>query len=62
MAADKGVAFRYNYSIDVLVRKGDRIDGMSCGSNIRRADAYVMALGSYSTAYCRMLCLFLFIR
>ncbi len=45
MAADKGVAFRYNYSIDVLVRKGDRIDGMSCGSNIQRADAYVMALG-----------------
>ncbi|OZI15614.1 hypothetical protein CE195_00370 [Sodalis-like symbiont of Philaenus spumarius] len=34
MAAKKGVEFRYNCSIDALVRKGDRIDGVSCGSDI----------------------------
>lgn len=50
MAAEKGIEFRYNCSIDALVRNGDRIDGVSCGSDILCADAYVMALGSYSTA------------
>ncbi len=50
MAAEKGVLFRYNCPVDALVRNGDRIDGVSCGSEILRGDAYVMALGSYSTA------------
>lgn len=50
MAAEKGVAFRYNCQIGALVRNGNRIDGVSCGREIVRGDAYVMALGSYSTA------------
>ncbi|PKH26884.1 D-amino acid dehydrogenase small subunit [Enterobacterales bacterium CwR94] len=50
MAAAAGVDFRFNTSIDALLREGNRISGVKCGQETLSADAYVMALGSYSTA------------
>ena len=49
MAAELGVKFRYNTPIDGLVVSGGRVSGVQCGSEIVRADSYVVALGSYST-------------
>ncbi|WP_296655629.1 D-amino acid dehydrogenase [Paraburkholderia sp.] len=49
MAEELGVKFRYNTPIDGLAVTGDRIAGVQCGSELVRADAYVVALGSYST-------------
>ncbi|WP_321866086.1 D-amino acid dehydrogenase [Paraburkholderia tropica] len=49
MAAELGVKFRYNTPIDGLAVQGDRIAGVQCGSELVRADSYVLALGSYST-------------
>ncbi|RQH09706.1 D-amino acid dehydrogenase [Paraburkholderia dinghuensis] len=49
MAEELGVKFRYNTPIDGLAVSGDRISGVHCGSELVRADAYVVALGSYST-------------
>ncbi|WP_233863881.1 D-amino acid dehydrogenase [Paraburkholderia adhaesiva] len=49
MAEQLGVKFRYNTPIDGLAVSGDRISGVHCGSELVRADAYVVALGSYST-------------
>jgi len=48
-AAARGVAFRYGAVIDGLVREGDRIAGVRLrnGETVT-ADAYVVALGSYS--------------
>jgi D-amino-acid dehydrogenase len=50
MAADLGVKFRYGVSIDQLVMKGGAVDGVLCGEEVVRADAYVVALGAYSTS------------
>lgn len=50
MAAERGVEFRYHCAISSLVRTGERIDGVMCDDRLLRADAYVMALGAYSTA------------
>ncbi len=49
MAEELGVKFRYNTPIDALAIAGDRIAGVQCGGELVRADAYVVALGSYST-------------
>jgi D-amino-acid dehydrogenase len=49
MAEELGVKFRYDTPIDALAVAGDRITGVKCGSELVRADAYVVALGSYST-------------
>ncbi|TAM07115.1 MAG: D-amino acid dehydrogenase [Paraburkholderia sp.] len=49
MAEKLGVKFRYNTPIDGLAVTGDRIAGVQCGNELVRADAYVVALGSYST-------------
>jgi D-amino-acid dehydrogenase len=49
MAAELGVKFRYNVSIDSLLVAGDAIAGVQCGAELVQADAYVVALGSYST-------------
>ncbi|KAF1028493.1 MAG: D-amino acid dehydrogenase [Burkholderia plantarii] len=49
MAAAHGVTFRYNMPIDALAIAGGKIAGVQCGSELVRADAYVVALGSYST-------------
>jgi D-amino-acid dehydrogenase len=49
LAESLGVKFRFNTSIDALETTGDRITGVRCGGETLRADAYVVALGSYST-------------
>ncbi len=50
MATALGVKFRYGVSIDALEVAGGRIAGVRSGSETLRADAYVVALGSFSTA------------
>ncbi|WP_345811239.1 D-amino acid dehydrogenase [Paraburkholderia sp. PREW-6R] len=51
MAEELGVQFRYNTPIDSLALAGDRIAGVQCGSELVRADSFVVALGSYSTQF-----------
>jgi D-amino-acid dehydrogenase len=51
MAEELGVKFRYNTPIDALAMTGDRISGVRCGNETVRADAFVVALGSYSTKF-----------
>jgi D-amino-acid dehydrogenase len=53
LAAAKGVAFRWNVTVESLVGEGDAVAGVRCFNDEHRqemltADAYVMALGSYS--------------
>jgi D-amino-acid dehydrogenase len=50
MAAALGVKFRYGVSIDALEVASGRIAGVRTGDETLRADAYVVALGSFSTA------------
>ncbi|WP_206952822.1 D-amino acid dehydrogenase [Trinickia acidisoli] len=49
LAESLGVKFRFGMSIDALEMAGSRIAGVRCGGETLRADAYVVALGSYST-------------
>jgi D-amino-acid dehydrogenase len=49
MAEQLGVRFRYGVDIQALARVGDAIDGVVCGQEVVKGDAYVVALGSYST-------------
>ena len=51
MATELGVKFRFNTSIDALAMAGGRIAGVQCGSELVKADAFVVALGSYSTQF-----------
>jgi D-amino-acid dehydrogenase len=51
MAAELGVQFRYNVSMDRLLVEGGQIAGVQCGDEVIKADSYVVALGSYSTAF-----------
>ena len=59
LCATRGVTFRYNTTIDKLATAGGRIDGVVIntpnGNEILKADAYVVALGSYSTLLLRPL-------
>ena len=53
MAAARDVAFRWNVTVESLVREGDAIGSVRCVNGDHRkevltADAYVVALGSYS--------------
>jgi D-amino-acid dehydrogenase len=52
LAAARGVQFRFNAAVQALHRDGDRVDGVQCLIDGRteqlQADAYVLALGSYS--------------
>ena len=50
MAEQLGVHFRYDVSIDALHQSGGQIVGVQCGTEVVKADAYVVALGSYSTS------------
>jgi len=50
MAAAAGVTFRFNTPVDHLLRDGNAIYGVKCGDEVIKADAYVVAFGSYSTA------------
>ena len=48
MAAGLGVAFRYGVRIQVLESDGRRVTGVRTDAGTLTADAYVVALGSYS--------------
>lgn len=48
LAASKGVTFRWNTPIDTLEYDGTRITAVRSGDERITADAYVVALGSYS--------------
>ena len=53
LAATRGVAFRWGVTVDALTREGDAIRGARCTNAAARsetltADAYVVALASYS--------------
>lgn len=50
MAEELGVKFRYNVAIDRLAIAGNSIAGVQCGDELVKGDAYVVALGAYSTA------------
>ncbi|MDY7578425.1 D-amino acid dehydrogenase [Herbaspirillum sp. RTI4] len=58
MAKELGVRFSYDTPITRLLSDGTKITGVQCGnddegkgkSEVRRADAYVVALGAFSTA------------
>jgi D-amino-acid dehydrogenase len=49
MAEGLGVRFRYGTRIDELVVAHDAVAGVECQGKLLQADAYVVALGSYST-------------
>jgi D-amino-acid dehydrogenase len=48
LAAGRGVAFRFQTTLRGLVRKGARIEGVATTGETLIADAYLVALGSYS--------------
>jgi D-amino-acid dehydrogenase len=48
LAARRGVAFRFGTTIRGLVRSGKRLDGVATDAGTLVADAYLVALGSYS--------------
>lgn len=50
MAEQAGVKFHFNTPVDQLLCDGEQIYGVKCGDEVVKADAYVMAFGSYSTA------------
>ncbi|WP_341864808.1 D-amino acid dehydrogenase [Kosakonia pseudosacchari] len=49
MAEQAGVEFRFNTPVDRLLYEGENIYGVKCGKEVVKADAYVMAFGSWST-------------
>jgi D-amino-acid dehydrogenase len=51
MAESLGVKFRYNTPIDAFAMTSGRISGVKCGAELVSADAFVVALGSYSTQF-----------
>ena len=59
LCAARGVDFRYDTSVDKLVGAGGRVSGAllktATGSELASADAYVVALGSYSPRLLRPL-------
>ncbi len=56
LAAARGVKFLYGRSISGLAREGDRIAGVRLEGEMLKADAYVVALGSYSPLLTQELC------
>lgn len=48
LAAQRGVTFRYGTRIDALKLAGKQIDGVVTDAGTLKADAYLVALGSYS--------------
>ncbi|MDD1532349.1 MULTISPECIES: D-amino acid dehydrogenase [unclassified Bradyrhizobium] len=44
-----GVRFLFNTSIDRIVTEGARVSGVATGAGLLQADAYVLALGSWSS-------------
>ncbi len=58
MAEAAGVAFRQGVTIQAIESEGDRVTGVVTDRGRVTADAYVVALGSYSTALLRPLGVF----
>lgn len=58
-AKERGVAFRFDTTIHALLRDGGKITGVSTSAGEIRADAVVVALGSYSTTLLNPLGLYL---
>ena len=50
MARQAGVTFEFNKNVDRLWVENGQIAGVQCGNETVKADAYVVAFGSYSTA------------
>jgi len=50
MARQAGVTFEYNKTVDRLLVENGQISAVQCGNELVKADAYVVAFGSYSTA------------
>lgn len=50
MARQAGVKFEFNKQVDRLLVENGQISGVQCGNEVVKADAYVVAFGSYSTA------------
>jgi len=48
MAEKLGVSFRYGISIERLLAEGGKINGVRTSAGEMKADAYILALGSYS--------------
>jgi len=53
MAQKLGVQFRYGVTIDRLLTQGGKISGIATSVGELHADAYVLALGSYSSSLLR---------
>ena len=53
MAQKLGVQFRYGVTIDRLLTEGDKVKGIATSVGELHADAYVLAMGSYSAGYLR---------
>jgi D-amino-acid dehydrogenase len=53
MARQAGVVFEFNRTVDKLHVENSEICGVQCGDEVVKADAYVVAFGSYSTALLR---------
>src|SRR6185369_2948888 len=53
LAAARGVKFLYGRKIGSLAREGERIAGVCLEDEMLTADAYVLALGSYSPLLAR---------
>lgn len=51
----KGVVFRFDEEIDGMLEKEEQVEGIRLRSNTLQADAYVVALGSYSPLLLRPL-------
>jgi D-amino-acid dehydrogenase len=51
LAAEAGVTFRYNTTVDALVVEGGKAVGVRHGAKLIHADAFVVAFGSYSTNF-----------
>ena len=54
-AAKLGVQFRYNVGIDRIAVDGSRVTGIATSEGVLQADAYVVALGSWSQQLLRAL-------
>jgi D-amino-acid dehydrogenase len=48
LAVERGVSFRFAKPVQGLVRQGARIEGVATAAGTLTADAYLVALGSYS--------------
>ncbi|MCU6432333.1 D-amino acid dehydrogenase [Undibacterium sp. Jales W-56] len=55
LAEELGVQFKYGVSIEQVMHEGDRITGVKTSTGTVQADAYVLALGSYSSVMLREL-------